>query len=442
MKFRTLPLLASIFGTLLALNIFTSACVFFKTGDLQDKFAAAENRYHRAANLLIEVRSDIYASMFTVQQYLLAPDSAARQRTASELSSIRQSAERHIADLKAHFAVDREVNQLSAESARYWDLLHQALDPVKAAQPANTRLSEGAVALAGALRATHAMDDVNTAELRQEQAELAGSKRSFGYFLLWITSLNVALGLVVSFASLARLRRLEREGDAEREKTRRAESELRHLSQQLVKAQEEERKNISRELHDEVGQLLTGLRIELGNLQRSNGDKIGAESRIADAKELAERALRTIRNMAMLLRPSMLDDQGLAPALRWLAREFSRRFEIPVNVEIDGDIDRIPSGHAVCLYRVIQEVLTNCAKHSQAKRIQISVKATDSLLSAVVDDDGIGFKSRSREQSSGIGLLGIAERIYELRGTFFIDSEPGRGTRVDVTLPMPKAQPA
>jgi signal transduction histidine kinase len=320
--------------------------------------------------------------------------------------------------------------------------LHQALDPVNTANPAFQRLSEGTAALAEALRATREMDEINTADLRQEQLELEGDKRSFSHFLLWITSLNVALGLVVSIASLARLRRLECESEAERQKTPRAEFELRRLSQQLVKAQEQERKNISRELHDEVGQLLTGLRIELGNLQRSNGDKHSVEGRILDAKELAEKALRTVRNMAMLLRPSMLDDQGLAPALRWQAREFSRRFEIPVIIEIEGDIDRIPSGHAVCLYRVIQEVLTNCAKHAQAKRIQILVNATESLLSAVISDDGVGFKSRSREQPNGIGLLGIAERIYELRGTFFIDSEPGRGTRVDVTLPIPQAQPA
>jgi signal transduction histidine kinase len=442
MRLRTLPLLAAIFGTLLALNIFTSACVFFKTGELQDQFAGAESRYHRAANLLIELRSDIYASMFTVQQYLLSPTPDARQRTLRELSSIKQSSEAHISGLRAQFFGGAKAQQLSVESGRYWDLLHQFLEPVNAPQPVSQKLSEGTAALEQALRATRDMDEINTTGLREEQLELEADKRSFSHFLLWITSLNVTLGLVVSIVSLARLRRLERESEAERQNTRRAESDLRHLSQQLVKAQEEERKNISRELHDEVGQLLTGLRIELGNLQRRNGDKRGVESRILDAKELAEKALRTVRNMAMLLRPSMLDDQGLAPALRWQAREFSRRFEIPVSVEIEGDIDRIPAGHAVCLYRVVQEVLTNCAKHAQAKRIQISVNATESLLSAVVDDDGVGFRSRSGQQSNGIGLLGIAERIYELRGTFFIDSEPGRGTRVNVTLPIPKAEPA
>jgi signal transduction histidine kinase len=208
------------------------------------------------------------------------------------------------------------------------------------------------------------------------------------------------------------------------------------LSQQLVKAQEEERKNISRELHDEVGQLLTGLRIELGNLHRCDGNSEMFNNRMQEAKALAESALRTVRNMAMLLRPSMLDDQGLAPALRWQAKEFSRRFEIPVTVQIEGNVEQIPTGHGVCLYRVVQEVLTNCAKHAQAKHISISVNATDSQLSATVEDDGIGFQSRG--QAAGIGLLGISERVRELRGTFFIDSQPGIGTRVIVELPISK----
>jgi signal transduction histidine kinase len=150
--------------------------------------------------------------------------------------------------------------------------------------------------------------------------------------------------------------------------------------------------------------------------------------------------LRSIRNLAMLLRPSMLDDQGLEPALKWQAREFSRRFDIPVNVQIDGEMNKVPAQHGVCLYRVIQEVLTNCAKHAQAKHIQIAVQAGESAISASVEDDGVGFKTQSKENSLGIGLLGIAERIREMRGTLYISSEPLRGTRVDIQLPIVRPQ--
>lgn len=436
MKLRTLPLLGSVFGTLLALILLTSASVFVKSSELQERFAQAERGYHQAASLLIGVRTDIYASMFTVQQYLLNPSNESRARARTELAKIRKSSQTHLTQLETRFPSSPDVTELREELGRHWRSLDDALDPARAKESSAGGLTEGTEALSEALQVTRNMDDINAGNLNEEQRELERSRLSFGHFLLWITVLTFSVGAAVSVVSLARLRRFERENELERQKTQRAEFELRRLSQQLVKAQEEERKNISRELHDEVGQLLTGLRIELGNLHRSDGNGEIFESRMLEAKGLAESALSAVRNMAMLLRPSMLDDQGLAPALRWQAKEFSRRFDIPVTVQMEGTMEQVPAGHGVCLYRVVQEVLTNCAKHAQAKHISISVKATDSQLAATVEDDGIGFQSRG--QGTGIGLLGISERVRELRGTFFIDSQPDIGTRVEVELPISK----
>ncbi len=442
MRLRTLPVLGAIFGILLALIVLTSASVFVKSAEFQDRFAAAERSYHRAANLLITVRSDIYASMFTVQQYLLDPTSTSRSRAIEELSKIRQSSNAHLNDLKQRFApeTNENVQRLNDELDRHWRSVDEALNSVNSHESPSRRLSEGFAALHEALGATRNMDEVNAANLQQERLELDQNRRSFGRFLIFITSFTVALGILVSIASLAGLRRYERQTELEKQNRQRAEFELRTLSHQLLNAQEEERKNISRELHDEVGQLLTGLRIELGNLQRTSGGGAAFETRIQEAKALAEQALRSIRNLAMLLRPSMLDDQGLEPALKWQAREFSRRFEIPVNVQIDGEMEKVPPQHGVCLYRVIQEVLTNCAKHAQARHIQIAVHAAESSVSASVEDDGVGFKTQSKGHSLGIGLLGIAERIREMRGTLYISSEPLRGTRVDIQLPIVRAQ--
>jgi signal transduction histidine kinase len=379
--------------------------------------------------------------MFTMQQYLVDPTAGSRTRALDELSKIRKSSNAHLNDLNQRFppGANQNLQRLKDELEQYWRSLDEGLNTVNSRQPTARRLSEGFAALDEALSATRKMDEVNAANLRQERIELDQNRRSFGRFLLSLTSFTVALGVIVSIASLAGLRRYERQSELEKEKTQRAEFELRRLSQQLLSAQEEERKNISRELHDEVGQLLTGLRIELGNLQRSAASGPVFESRVQEAKTLAEQALRSIRNLAMLLRPSMLDDQGLEPALKWQAREFSRRFEIPVNVQIDGEMDKVPSEHGVCLYRVIQEVLTNCAKHAQARHIQIAVHAAKASVSASVEDDGVGFKAQSKEYSLGIGLLGIAERIREMRGTLYISSEPLRGTRVDVQLPITRA---
>ena len=442
MKLRAVPSLAVIFGILLTLIVFTSAGVYQKTNALRDRFVRAQGEYRRAADLLVEVRSDIYQSLFAVQNYLLDPTEDARRQAAEEVSRARDAASVHVRDLQAHFEArgsDR-LQDLITKLNQHWHISDQALSSVSPGEPAWRRLSEGTAALAEALQTTRDLDALNAAGLRAQDQLAQERTDAFFEFLLWITCTTFAVGLVVSIASLVGIRRHERETQAQTHKAQAAEAALRQLSLQLLRAQEEERKNISRELHDEVGQLLTGLRIELGNLKRGLGEDGVLASRIEEAKDLAEQSLRSIRNMAMLLRPSMLDDHGLAPSIQWQAKEFSRRFEIPVNVEMEGDMDRIPTGHGVCLYRVIQEVLTNSAKHAQAHHIQISVNAGDRSVVASVVDDGVGFRPGEPEHANGIGLLGIAERVRELQGTLKITSDSGRGTRVEVELPLEAAQ--
>lgn len=442
MKLRAVPSLAVIFGILLTLIVFTSAGVYQKTKALRDRFVHAQGEYRHAADLLVDVRSDIYQSLFAVQNYLLDPTDESRRHAAEEVSRARYAANAQVKDLQAHFEAraSEQLQGLVAKLNQHWYISDQALSSVSPGEPAWRRLSEGTAALAEALQITRDMDALNVAELRAEDNLAQQRTDAFFHFLLWITCTTFTVGLAVSIASLVGIRRHERETQAQTQKARAAEAALRQLSLQLLRAQEEERKNISRELHDEVGQLLTGLRIELGNLKRSLGENGGFASRIEEAKDLAEQSLRCIRNMAMLLRPSMLDDHGLAPSIQWQAKEFSRRFEIPVNVQIEGDMDRIPVGHAVCLYRVIQEVLTNSAKHAQAHRIQISVNAREKSVVASVADDGVGFRPGEPEHANGIGLLGIAERVRELQGTLKITSEAGRGTQVEVELPLEAAQ--
>ena len=437
MKTRILPALALIFSTLLALIVVTSASVYQKTTELQQKLFEAQHEYRHGADLLIAIRSDIYSSIFAVQNYLLDPTDESRRRALSEVADTRKLVDTHLSELRTHFAASAndQLERLSGKLAWHWQASTEALNTVNPGGPESRRLSEGTAALGEALQVTRDLDSLNALTLHKQDEEARQRGKTFASFLFWITCLTLALGVVVSIASLAGIYRYQRESEAQRRKTEKAEADLRHLSLELLKAQEEERKHISRELHDEVGQLLTGLRIELGNLQRGGTENGALSTRIEEAKGLAEQSLRSIRNMAMLLRPSMLDDQGLAPAIKWQAREFSRRFEIPVNVQIDGSLENVSSGHGVCLYRVIQEVLTNCAKHAKASQVHIAVQADETRLLAIVEDDGVGFERRSREDAGGVGLLGVAERIREQQGTLEISSMPGRGTRVKVELP-------
>ena len=253
---------------------------------------------------------------------------------------------------------------------------------------------------------------------------------------IWETILTaLVLGAIIAGASIFRISSLEKETAAHQKATALAEERLRHLSQQLVSSQEQERKALSRELHDEIGQLLTALRMELGNLERARGANLESDPHLEQAKKLAESTLRSTRDIAMGLRPAMLDVLGLGPALEWQAREFSRRYNTPIQLEVDGDLRDVPDPHRTYLYRIVQEGLTNCARHAQAKNIRVRLEDANGQLAAVVEDDGVGF-DQDGGVSYGLGLLGITERVRELSGNISIQSQPGKGTRIAVVLPL------
>lgn len=258
---------------------------------------------------------------------------------------------------------------------------------------------------------------------------------------IWETILTaLVLGAIIAGASIFRISSLEKETAAHQKATAKAEDRLRLLSQQLVSSQEQERKSLSRELHDEIGQLLTALRMELGNMERSRPANGEADPHLEQAKKLAESTLKTTRDIAMGLRPAMLDVLGLGPALEWQTREYSRRYHTPIQLEVDGDLKDVPDPHRTYLYRIVQEGLTNCARHAHAKNIRVKLEDADGQIAAVVEDDGVGF-DQDGGVAYGLGLLGITERVRELSGNVSIQSEPGKGTRIAVVLPLAGARP-
>jgi signal transduction histidine kinase len=137
--------------------------------------------------------------------------------------------------------------------------------------------------------------------------------------------------------------------------------------------------------------------------------------------------------MALLLRPSMLDDLGLVPALEWQAREVSKRSGVRVNVEAGQVSEDLPEEHKTCIYRVVQEALHNCIRHAGARSVTVTVRQSPEELSLSVEDDGKGFDVR-RER--GLGLIGIEERVANLGGNFAVESAPGRGSRLRISLPL------
>src|SRR5688572_19590960 len=195
-------------------------------------------------------------------------------------------------------------------------------------------------------------------------------------------------------------------------------------------------KSLSRELHDHVAQVLTGLRMELGRIERIAAPlDVRVNPAVAECKGLVDDMFNTVRGLALGLRPSMLDDFGLQAALEWHVRDFTRRSAMNVDLRMNGDFDALPDKHRTCLHRVVQEALTNCARHAHAQNVGISVQTRDGHLQVSVTDDGVGLNPGRRR--NGLGLRGIDERVRELEGTMTISREAGGGTTVAVQLPLP-----
>jgi signal transduction histidine kinase len=276
-----------------------------------------------------------------------------------------------------------------------------------------------------ALAIARELEELNNANLAAQREEVARRYAAFSEDLRRLTWQTVLLGLVVSIVVTLRLRVLEK-------RSLQAERQMRELSQQLVNTQEEERRNLSRELHDHVAQVLTGLRMELGRIERISA---ATGTAVAECKKLVDDMFRTVRNLALGLRPSMLDDFGLQAALEWQTRDFIGRYAIDVALTIDRDFDGLPDKYRTCVYRVVQEAMTNCVRHANAKRIQIAISASDGQLDLSVRDDGVGLDPAQRR--NGLGLRGIDERVKELDGTMTISPASDRGTTLQVRLPLP-----
>jgi signal transduction histidine kinase len=155
---------------------------------------------------------------------------------------------------------------------------------------------------------------------------------------------------------------------------------------------------------------------------------------VAESRQLVDNMVRTVRDLALGLRPSMLDDFGLQPALEWQVRDFGRRVGIPVELSVDGNLDLLSEQHRTCVYRSVQEALTNCVRHARASKISVAVSRLPNSLSVSVSDDGVGFDPAHR--SGGLGLRGIEERVRDLDGIMTIKSGAGAGTTLTMTMPL------
>ena len=215
-------------------------------------------------------------------------------------------------------------------------------------------------------------------------------------------------------------------------------AELGRASVSLLRAEETERRRIARELHDETGQVLTAIRLELGLLARQVEGNVPAREALDRALDLTGRALETIRATVRGLRPAALDDLGLVPAVEALAEEFSGRTGVIVDLAAQEPPEDIPPEVEVALYRIFQEALTNVARHAEARRVRASITVEPKSVVIVVQDDGRGFDPARaiKAGESRAGLAGMRERLLGLGGSLDVTTAPGQGVRLEARMPL------
>lgn len=436
MRVRTSVLLGGAFAALL-LVIGISAILLWNSASVaQRRVILLHDAHSRSAGALATVRANAFLAGLLTRDYLLDPDPSHAMRYVEQFDEIRQSTERSFDILQATLQSSAEksaLTKLRSQLEAYWDPTEIALywTPEEKLAHGRALLRQRVRRREEVFTLTQQIESLLTANFARERQRVTDADRAFRASFAWITGLALVLGCIITALTFSRMIRLERQSAA-------AEYELRRLSIQLRQAQEHERKHLSRELHDQVGQMLTGLRMELAAMARTGAADTDFPSRITRAKTTVEQTLRIVRNIAMLLRPSMLDDLGLTPALGWQVREFGKTNGVNAKADIDPAVDALPDSYRTCIYRIVQEALTNCARHARAENVTVTVTSSGKQVTTSIVDDGAGFDPGSQARR-GLGLLGIEERVRELNGQLKVTSSPGNGTCVEVTLPCPPA---
>lgn len=263
-------------------------------------------------------------------------------------------------------------------------------------------------------------------KLRQRSADLAASKRQ--------------LKEEVEQRRLAEesLRKGEQHYGQLLEQSRQMQEQLRLLSRQLLSAQEEERKKISRELHDVIAQTLTGINVRLATLKTEAAlNTKGMKRNIARTQRLIEQSVDIVHRFARELRPAVLDDLGLIPALHTFMKQFRAETGIRVSLSAFPAVEKLDADKRTMLYRVAQEALTNVARHAQASQAEVKIQKLDGAMCMTIKDNGKGFQQERAFQDkkkNRLGLLGMRERVEMVQGNFTVQSAPGRGTTVRVRI--------
>lgn len=401
-----------------------------------------ENRLLREAALdrthhLEAIRSSILLTHTYLGDYLLDSDQQDAKDYLAEIQDAWSRLSSNLANYRSS-TLDEDVlvKQLGDLLDRYWQHLNRAMSSPPGGQLRSPSFySDEILPLkTSTIEITTQLEGIDAKQAGSTEAQIQNEFERLGSRLHMALNLGLGAALLLAAGCLLYIFRIERQNARRYQEVLKARRALEQLSARLVDAQERERRTISRELHDQVGQILNALLVDAANLaKRIQADDAVSLRYLDNIRRFADSSVNSIRDIALLLRPSMLDDLGLIPALEWQAREVSRRSGIKVIVSADNVPDSLPDEMRTCIFRVVQEALQNMCRHSGAKSAVVTVHQDDSSLILSVEDDGCGFDPN---RTRGLGMLGMEERVKQLGGKFEAQSSPGKGTSLRVTLPM------
>ena len=440
-----IALFAGFGGLLVLLGVIGISAVSFLS-QIKAREETIRRDYVNRDRVLQNLRADIYTSGTYVRDFLLDPNDAFAAGHRDQFLETQRRLQSEIAEYRSLIGAGdvAPVDQLASELAEYMKALAPVLNwnaKERQARAYPFMQDELLPRRMSALSLADHIQRLSESQLEQNGAAVSVMLSSFRAKFLLLLILTAVTGLTLAGIALWRLLGLEDESQRRFAEVVGTREELKRLSAELVSAQESERRKISRELHDEVGQVLSAIMLGLGNLRSALRTHNSAEAfrQLQLVEDMTERNAGVVRNISLLLRPTMLDDLGLIPALKWLAREISRTSSMTVDVAAESFVDDLPDEHRTCVFRVVQEALRNATRHSGARQARVCVREENGILRLLVQDDGKGF---APSLETGLGILGMQERVVSLSGTMTLNSNPGKGTVITFELPVPSSHPS
>lgn len=431
------------FVVTLGLWLYTGYAFTQRIDTVQRDAADVSSRYTRAQELLSTVRAQVLLTSVRVRDALLDPQPDLLSRSREQIDAAHRIVTMALADYEpvmSAVAEGGQIDRLRHEVDNFHRSSISVLADAAGKNPAQIRdvLNRNiAPRREAALAISEEIQVLNRQAFVQQQREISEIHRRAELEGRGRLGIALVIGLGAVLLTSVYATRLEGRLRVQMERDARMSQELHDAAAKIITAQEEERRTISRELHDEVGQMLSALRVELDVAQREIDTGAAKPTTLAEAQEIADGTLKTVRNLSQLLHPAALDDLGLAAAIDSSLRGLARRRDIRAELHKHGLPERLPREVELAAYRIVQEAITNVGKHANATECHVHLTQLDDRLLIEVEDDGVGFVEDTDRPiiARGLGLISVRERAARLGGTFNILSAPGQGTKLIVSLP-------